>query len=79
MTEHPSPTPVYVPVNLVRGWLHAVATINPATAALEAIRRLVAGSPTKIGLAFALLADGILVTGIWARRGLAAAESAASA
>jgi ABC-2 type transport system permease protein len=71
--------PVYVPIGLIGGWVHTVATINPATAPLEAIRGLIAGSPTKIALTFAILAVGILIMGIWARRGLAAAERAAAA
>jgi ABC-2 type transport system permease protein len=70
--------PVYVPITLISGWVHTVATINPATAPLEAIRGSIAGSPTKIALTFAILAAGILITGIWARRGLGAAESAAT-
>jgi ABC-2 type transport system permease protein len=70
--------PVYVPIGLINGWVHTVATINPATAPLEAIRGLIAGSPTKIVLTFAILAAGILIMGIWAKRGLAAAERAAA-
>jgi len=68
--------PVYVPLNLLSGWIHAVARINPATAALEAARGLLAGSPVKVALAFALLAGGAAVTAVWARRGLASAERA---
>jgi ABC-2 type transport system permease protein len=68
--------PVYVPLNLLSGWIHAVARINPATAALEAARGLLAGSPVKVALAFALLAGGALITAAWARRGLASAERA---
>lgn len=68
--------PVYVPLNLLSGWIHAVAQINPATAALEAARGLLAGSPVKVVLAFALLAAGAAVTAVWARRGLASAERA---
>ena len=57
--------PVYVPITLISGWVHTVATINPATAPLEAIRGLIAGSPTKIALTFVILAAGILIMGIW--------------
>jgi ABC-2 type transport system permease protein len=70
--------PVYVPLTLISGWVHSAAAINPATATLEAIRGLIAGSPTKIALTFAILAAGILIMGIWGRRGLAAAARAAA-
>ena len=68
--------PVYVPLKLLTGWIHAVASVNPATVALEAARGLLAGSPVKVALAFALLAAGIAVMAVWARRGLASAERA---
>lgn len=66
--------PVYVPLPLLTGWIHSVARLNPATAALEAARGLLAGSPVKVALAFAVLAAGAVVMSAWARRGLASAE-----
>ncbi|MGB0096020.1 MAG: ABC transporter permease [Solirubrobacteraceae bacterium] len=68
--------PVYVPLGLLTGWIHTVARLNPATAALEAGRGLLAGSPVKVLLAFALLAAGAALMAIFARRGLASAERA---
>jgi ABC-2 type transport system permease protein len=68
--------PVYVPLRLLTGWIHGVARFNPATAALEAARGLLAGSPVKVALAFSLLAAGTVLMGLWARRGLASAERA---
>jgi ABC-type multidrug transport system permease subunit len=68
--------PVYVPLSLLTGWIHAVARLNPATVALEAARGLLAGSPVKVALAFGLLATGVIVMVGWARRGLASAERA---
>jgi ABC-2 type transport system permease protein len=68
--------PVYVPLSLLTGWIHAVARYNPATVALEAARGLIAGSPVKLLLAFAVLAAGAAVMSLWARRGLASAERA---
>src|ERR1700729_4528187 len=47
--------PVYVPLTLLTGWIHAVARYNPATVALESARGLIAGSPAKVLLAFGLL------------------------
>lgn len=68
--------PVYVPLRLLTGWIHAVASVNPATVTLESARGLLAGSPVKVALAFALLLGGALVMSVWARRGLASAERA---
>ena len=48
--------PVYVPLALLQGWIHDVATYNPITRVLEAGRGFLAGSPTEVGLAFALAA-----------------------
>ena len=68
--------PVYVPINLLTGWVHTAARLNPATAVLEAGRGLLAGSPVKVALSFALLAGGIALLAAWARGGLASAERA---
>jgi len=68
--------PVYVPIGLLEGWIHTVARYNPVTVTLEAGRGLLAGSPIKVALAFALLAGSALVLGVFARRGLASAERA---
>jgi len=68
--------PVYVPLGLLEGWLHGVASVNPFTALLEAGRSLVAGDPAHVSLAF--LAALVLVLGFmtWALRGLRSAERA---
>jgi ABC-2 type transport system permease protein len=68
--------PVYVPVNLLAGWIHAVARINPATWVFEAGRGLLAGSPVKVVIAFAALAGSSVVLALFARRGLSSAERA---
>jgi ABC-2 type transport system permease protein len=68
--------PVFVPLHLLTGWIHAVARYNPATAALEAARGFIAGSPVKVALAFAVLAGGIALMAAFSRRGLASAERA---
>ena len=51
--------PVYVPLTLLTGWIHAVASVNPVTVALEAARGLFAGSPVEVAAAFVLLAAGL--------------------
>ena len=68
--------PVYVPLSLLRGWIHGVAVANPLTRLLEAGRSLLAGSPSEVGFAF--LAAAALAAGfsIWALRGLRKAEEA---
>jgi ABC-2 type transport system permease protein len=68
--------PVYVPVDLLNGWVEAVAQVNPVTAVLEAGRSLVAGAPEEVALAVGLLAAGIAVMAVWARTGLRSAERA---
>jgi ABC-2 type transport system permease protein len=68
--------PVYVPLDLLSGWLHAVASVNPATALLEAGRSLISGSPEHVALAY-VAAFGIAgALCLWALRGLRSAERA---
>jgi ABC-2 type transport system permease protein len=68
--------PVYVPLPLLTGWIHDVASINLVTAALEAGRGLLAGSPVKVAVAFAGFGVAAAVMATFARRGLASAERA---
>jgi ABC-2 type transporter len=68
--------PVYVPLPLLRGWIHSVAVVNPITRVLEAGRGFVAASPTDAGAAFGVAAGLALGFSLWALRGLRAAESA---
>jgi len=68
--------PVYVPLSLLTGWVHAVSRLNPITAVIEAGRGLLAGAPVKVALSFALLAGAAALLGVFARRGLASAERA---
>jgi len=68
--------PVYVPLDLLSGAMHGVASANPITYVLEAGRSLISGQPEEVLLAFALAAvlAGALV--LWAFRGLRRAEAA---
>jgi ABC-2 type transport system permease protein len=70
--------PVYVPLDLLSGWIHSVASVNPATALLEAGRGFISGQPTTVGVAFAAGAGLALVFALWARGGLRSAESEAA-
>ena len=67
--------PVYVPLALLRGWIHAVATANPITRLLEACRSLLAGNPTEVGIAFGVAFGLIALFSLWALRGLRRAEA----
>ncbi len=44
--------PVYVPLELLKGWIHDVASVNPATAFLDAGRGLISGVQNHTGLAY---------------------------
>ena len=48
--------PVYVPLDLLRGWIHTVARLNPLTFILEAGRGFIQGEPTQVATAFGLAA-----------------------
>jgi ABC-2 type transport system permease protein len=68
--------PVYVPLDLLTGWIHGVATINPITRVLEAGRGFVAGSPTQVAAAYGAAAGLAFLFSLWALRGLRSAEAA---
>jgi len=70
--------PVYVPLHLLQGWIHAVAKINPITYLLGAGRGFISGRPADVALAFG---SGLAVAAafsLWAFLGLKRAERAAS-
>jgi ABC-2 type transport system permease protein len=69
-------TPVYVPLSLLSGWIHAVASVNPVTALLEAGRGFISGEPVVVALAFAIAFALPVVFALWARSGLKRAETA---
>jgi ABC-2 type transport system permease protein len=68
--------PVYVPLSLLSGWIHAVASVNPVTALLEAGRGFISGDPTVVVLSFTLAATLPVLFALWARGGLKRAEAA---
>ena len=68
--------PVYVPLDLLTGAMHAVAVLNPITYVLEAGRSLISGQPEEIALAFVLAAALAGALSLWAFRGLRRAEAA---
>jgi ABC-2 type transport system permease protein len=68
--------PVYVPRNLIEGWVATVADVNPMTAMLETGRNLIIGAPAETLLAVGVAAGLIAVMLNWARTGLRRAEAA---
>jgi ABC-2 type transport system permease protein len=68
--------PVYVPRDLLAGWVGTAAQINPFTPIVEAGRDLVAGLPVEAELAYGVAVALVAVTAAWAIRGLRAAERA---
>jgi ABC-2 type transport system permease protein len=68
--------PVYVPLALLEGWIHAVASVNPITPMLEAGRGFISGSPELTLAAFAIAVGLIAGFAAWAFRGLKRAEAA---
>lgn len=68
--------PVYVPLDLLRGWIHGVARLNPITFLIEAGRGFIDGSPTQVAAAFSIAAAMLVFFAVWARTGLARAERA---
>ena len=69
-------SPVYVPRDLLQGWIETVSQVNPATAIIEAGRSLMAGDPFHVALAFAAAAGLAATLSVFARRGLRKAEAA---
>jgi ABC-2 type transport system permease protein len=67
--------PVYVPLDLLEGWIQGVASVNPLTAIVEAARSLIAGAPDGVLAAFAVGAGLALLFATWAMRGLRRAEA----
>jgi ABC-type multidrug transport system permease subunit len=68
--------PVYVPLELLEGWIEAVATVNPATYLLETGRGFIAGDAPHVLAAFALAIGLGVAFWTWAFLGLRNAEAA---
>lgn len=68
--------PVYVPLHLLEGWLHAVATFNPVSHVMGAARDLLAGEPADLLLATGSVAGLLAALLWWALGGVRSAEQA---
>ena len=66
--------PVYVPRDLLQGWVESAADVNPVTAVLEAGRELIIGAPADMLLAVGAAGGLIALTAVWAVTGLRRAE-----
>src|SRR5204863_8080533 len=67
-------TPVFVPREDLQSWLKIGADINPITPLIECGRGLMAGTPTKVGLACASIAGLLFVSLVFAITGMRKAE-----
>lgn len=67
--------PVYVPLDLLEGWIELVASVNPVTFVLEEVRGLLVGDAGDAPVAFAVALAVVAALGVWALRGLRRAEA----
>jgi ABC-2 type transport system permease protein len=68
--------PVYVPRELLGGWVHSVAPFNPATHVMETVRDLIAGGGADYLATLGIIAALLAVTFVFAITGLRRAEAA---
>jgi ABC-2 type transport system permease protein len=68
--------PVYVPLDLIRGWVGAIAPLNPMTLLLDTERTLISGEPVLVLAAFAAALGLAAAFAAWAIRGMRSAERA---
>lgn len=69
--------PVWVPYDLLTGWVQAAASVNPITLVIESIRGFLTGDPTEVLPAFLVMLLLVSVTVLWSRGGLRSAERVA--
>jgi ABC-2 type transport system permease protein len=69
--------PVWVPYDLLTGWVGAAAAVNPITLVLEADRGFLEGDPVKVLPAFGVAALLVSISVLWSRGGLRSAERVA--
>jgi ABC-2 type transport system permease protein len=68
--------PVYVPLDLLAGWVHTVAQVNPFTALVEGGRDLISGQAFPAGVMYGVAVALMAAFSVWAVRGLRRAEAA---
>ncbi|QIN79704.1 hypothetical protein GBA65_15510 [Rubrobacter marinus] len=70
--------PVFVPLNLLSGWIETLARLNPFTTILDAARGFLAGTPVSVGPAYAIGLALVVAFALWALYGLRYAEKTGS-
>jgi ABC-2 type transport system permease protein len=68
--------PVFVPLDLLSGWVEWAARVNPFTPIIETGRDFIAGLDAPAGLAFGIAGALAALFAVWALRGLRKAEAA---
>jgi ABC-2 type transport system permease protein len=68
--------PVYVPQDLLAGWVSHAAAINPLTLILNTNRDLLAGQPAEIVATYAVAFGLVALLSAWAVTGMRRAEAA---
>jgi ABC-2 type transport system permease protein len=68
--------PVYVPLGLLSGWIHAVANVNPFTALIEGGRDFISGGDVRVWLVYGVVLGLLVLFAVWGVRGLRRAEAA---
>ena len=68
--------PVYVPLSLLSGWIHAVASVNPVTLILNTNRDFLAGLQAEALLTYGIAFGLMVVMAAWAVTGMRRAETA---
>jgi ABC-2 type transport system permease protein len=66
--------PVYVPLDLLEGWIKTAAHYNPLTAIVESGRGFISGAPTTVAVSFACGLGLAAVMFVWAQTGLRKVE-----
>ena len=69
--------PVFVPLELLNGWIETVARLNPFTIILTSARGFLAGEPVDVLLAFSVGVGLVMALTVWALYGLRRAEKSA--
>jgi ABC-type polysaccharide/polyol phosphate export permease len=67
---------VYVPLELLTGWIETIATLNPFTYVLEAVRSMAAADEVYVAFAFLIAVALVSLFSLWSLRGLRKAEAA---
>ena len=68
--------PVFVPLELLNGWLETVARLNPFTTILDAARGFLVGAPTSVLPAYAIGVARVAVFALWSVYALRRSEKA---